>query len=148
MNHPVCRSHISYTLFVIYIKEARTMVSIYKTLVRLHMLSPNYKKDKKLHEKVQCRFTKMINMEGSSYEEKLRRLNLWSLEERRDRMDLIEAFKMSHGKSIINFYVLGKNNKEPRGHSLKLTRSSANAKRIARPLQKYLRETPNIWELP
>ena len=30
----------------------------------------------------------------------------------------------------------------------KLTRRSANAKRTARPLQKYQRRTPNIWELP
>jgi len=28
------------------------------------------------------------------------------------------------------------------------TRSSANAKRTAPPLQKYSRGTPNIWELP
>ena len=29
-----------------------------------------------------------------------------------------------------------------------LTRSSTNAKRTAQPLQKYLRGTPNVWELP
>ena len=29
-----------------------------------------------------------------------------------------------------------------------LTRSSANAKRTSRPLQKYMGGTPNIWELP
>jgi len=29
-----------------------------------------------------------------------------------------------------------------------VTRSFANAKRTARPLQKYLSGTPNIWEIP
>jgi len=55
-------------------KEARIMVSLYKTLVRPNVeycvsaRSPYYKKDKELLEKVQRRFTKMItNMEGLSY---------------------------------------------------------------------------------
>jgi len=40
-------------------------------------------------------------MEGLSYKDRLRCLNLGSLEERRNRQDLIEVFKMSQGKSII-----------------------------------------------
>jgi len=52
--------------------------------------SPHYKKDKELLEKVQRKFTTMIKgMKGTSYEERLRKLNLWSLEERRNRQDLI-----------------------------------------------------------
>ena len=48
--------------------------------------SRHYKKDKELLEKVQRRFTKMIKgMKGKSYEERLRKLNLWSLEERRKK---------------------------------------------------------------
>jgi len=51
-----------------------------------------------LLEKVQRRFTKMIvNMDGMSYSDRLRSLQLWSLEERRNRQDLIEVFKMSKG---------------------------------------------------
>ena len=43
--------------------------------------------------KCKKRFTKMIvNMDGLSYEERLNRLKLWSLEERRNRQDLIEVF--------------------------------------------------------
>ena len=54
-----------------------------------------YKKDKELLEKVQRRFTKMIKgMKGKSCEERLQKLNLWSLEERRNRQDLIEVFKI------------------------------------------------------
>jgi len=63
------------------------MLNLYKTLVRPHVeycvsaYSPYYKKDKELLEKVQRRFTKMINgMKSKSYEERLQKLNLWSLE--------------------------------------------------------------------
>ena len=54
----------------------RVILSLYKTLVRprveycISAWNPHYKKDKELTEKVQRRFTKMINnMEGKSYEE-------------------------------------------------------------------------------
>jgi len=99
-------------------KEARIMVSLYKTLVRPHVeycvntWSPYYRKDKELLEKVQCRFTKMIiNVEGLSYDERLRHLNLCTLEERKNRQDLIEVFKMSQGKSVIglqDLFIIGK----------------------------------------
>jgi len=88
--------------------------------------SPYYKKDKELLEKVQRRFTKMIvNMDGLSYEERLQSLNLWSLEERRNRQDLIEVFKMSKGMTRIRFqelFTMQENNKGTRGHSLKLAK--------------------------
>ena len=50
----------------------------------------------------------IINVEGLGDEERLglRCLNLWSLEERRNRQDLIEVFKMSQGKSIITLQEL------------------------------------------
>jgi len=77
------------------------MLNLYKTLVitRPHVeycvsaWSPYYKKDKELLEKVHRRFTKMIKgMKGKSYEERLQRLNLWSLEERRNRSISIYSF--------------------------------------------------------
>jgi len=40
-------------------------------------------------------------MKGKLYEERLRKLNLWSLEERRNRQDLIEVFKICKGLSRI-----------------------------------------------
>jgi len=46
------------------------------------------RRNKELLEKIQQRFTKMIKgMKGKSYEERLQKLNLWSLEERRNRLD-------------------------------------------------------------
>jgi len=41
----------------------------------------------------------IINMEGKSYEERLYCLKSWALEERRNRQDLIEVFKMCNGLS-------------------------------------------------
>jgi len=38
-------------------------------------------------------------MDGKSYEERLQCLKLWTLEERRNRQDLIEVFKMCNGIS-------------------------------------------------
>jgi len=82
--------------------------------------------DKELLEKVQRRFTKMIvNMDGLGYEDRLQRLKLWSLEERRNRQDLIGVFKMSKGMTRIRLqelFTLEENIKGTRGHSLKLAK--------------------------
>jgi len=43
----------------------------------------------------------MKDLKGKSYEERLQKLNLWSLEERRNRQDLTEVFKICKGLSRI-----------------------------------------------
>ena len=64
-------------------------------------------RDKELLEKIQGRYTKMINdMKGKTYEDRLRCLELWTLEERRNRQDLIEVFKMYRGFSNISLHKL------------------------------------------
>jgi len=108
------------------------MLSLYKTSVRPHVeycadaWSPYYKKDKKLLEKVQ-RFTKMMaNMDGLSYEERLNSLKLWSLEKRRNRLDLIEVFNMSKGRPMTrtSLHELFTMEQVTRRHSLKLAKLS------------------------
>jgi len=75
-----------------------------------------------LLEKVQRRFMKMINgMKGKSYEERLQKLNLWSLEERRNRQDSIEVFKICKGLSRMRpeeLFHFDDRGKGTRGHSL------------------------------
>jgi len=73
-------------------KDTRVMLSLYKTLVRPHVeysvsaWNPRYIKDKELTEKVQRRFTKMINnTEGKTYKERLDCVKPWTLEERRNK---------------------------------------------------------------
>jgi len=45
-------------------------------------------------------------MENKSYDGRLRYLGLWTLEERRNRHDLIELFKIFKGLSRIRIYDL------------------------------------------
>ena len=74
-------------------KEPKIILSLYKTLVRPHVeycscaWNPHYRKDTELLEKIQRRYTKIINdMKGKTYEDRLRCLRLWTLEERRNRL--------------------------------------------------------------
>jgi len=46
----------------------------------------------------------IVNMDGMSYEDRLRSLKLWSLEERRNRQDLTEVFKMSKGMTRVRLH--------------------------------------------
>ena len=112
------------------IMEPRIMLSLYKTLARPHVeycscaWNPSYKKDKELLEKIQHRFTKMIiNMREKTYEERLKLLGLWTLEERRNRQDIIEVFKMYRGHSSValqELFEIDTNSKGTRRHSCKL----------------------------
>ncbi len=78
---------------------------LYKALVRVHLESqssvwcPHKMKYIDSLEKVQRRATKMLpGMEGKSYEERLKILDLPSLTYRRLRGDMLEAFKMTSGE--------------------------------------------------
>ena len=59
-----------------------------------------------------------------TYAERLDELNLWTLEERRVRADLIEVYKITHGLSAVKFESSFEfdSNKRTRGHSCKLTK--------------------------
>ncbi|MGE5822757.1 MAG: reverse transcriptase domain-containing protein [Nitrososphaerota archaeon] len=111
--------------------DKEVVLQLYKSLVRPHLeycvqaWRPHYQKDIDLIERVQRRATKLIpSFKGKSYEERLRCLNLTTLETRRLRGDLIEVFKILKGFDNIDsskFFQV--NNAQTRGHSLKLFKS-------------------------
>jgi len=108
------------------------MTQLYKSLVRPHLeycssaWSPHYQKDKALLERVQHRFTRLLpGMKSLDYNDRLKKLNLWSLEERRNRSDLIELFKILKGisaASLKKMFSLASNSRT-RGHSMKIVKS-------------------------
>ena len=62
---------------------------------------------KELLQRIQQKYTKMMNnMQDKTYEDRLRCLRLWTLEERMNRQDLIEVFKMYIGFSIVSLHKL------------------------------------------
>ncbi len=105
------------------------LIHLYKTIVRPHLeyataaWSPHYIKDRELIERVQHRFTRMCKgLASMEYMERLQRLGLWTLEERRNRSDLIEVFRMYRGLSATPFTVFFEldNTRKTRGHEAKL----------------------------
>jgi len=84
-------------------------------------------KTKVLLERVQHRFTRMFSdLKKLPYKERLNRLGLWSLEERRNRADLVELFKMVKGFSALSwtqFFSRTTITNSTRGHNWKLTKS-------------------------
>ena len=90
--------------------------------------APYYAKDILLLEKVQRRATKLVwGLKDLSYEERLERLKLFSLEERRLRGDLIQTFKLLTGKENVDYEILfNRSTNHLRGHSFKLSKSQCN----------------------
>jgi hypothetical protein len=107
------------------------LLRVYKALVRPHLefctpaWSPLYKKDAQLLEKVQHRFTRLIpELKSLPYSDRLSRLGITTLEERRNRADLLEMFKMYRQLSSIpfnRFFQLDSEHKT-RGHSAKVSK--------------------------
>ena len=89
-------------------RDKDTILRLYKSLVRpqleycIQVWNPYLKQDIEKLEKVQRRATKMIwGYKDLSYEERLKRCGLTTLEKRRNRGDLIEAYKIITGKEAL-----------------------------------------------
>ena len=112
-------------------RKAEVFMPLYRTIVRPHLeycvqaWGPFYKKDRDCLEKVQKLATRMVaGMRGKPYKQRLDELNLYSLERRRLRGDLIETFKIVKGISGLKFedFFVKLPQTGTRGHSLRLQR--------------------------
>ena len=109
-------------------KSSSNIIRLYKSLVRPHLeyccqaWRPYLQKDIDNIEKVQRRATKLIpELSTLSYEQRLERTGLVSLEMRRLRADLIEVFKIVKGLEKVDqsvFFNLSEDSRT-RGHQLK-----------------------------
>jgi ribonuclease P/MRP protein subunit RPP40 len=132
-------------------KSKSVIVKLYKSLVRprleycIQAWSPHLRKDIDMIERVQRRATKMIEgFRDLSYEERLERTGLISLEKRRVRGDLIQVFKFIKGfvkidyRKFFEISTVGKT----RGHSLKLVKRHCNGEQRK---QFYSQRVVNSW---
>lgn len=115
-------------------RDTETLVKAFKTYVRplleynSPIWSPYLLNDIDLLEKVQRHFTKYLRgLYNTPYHERLHVLNLESLEIRRLRSDIVTAYKIIFGLTIINssdLFTFASSN--TRGHKYKLLPPSCN----------------------
>ena len=133
-------------------KDKDIMVPLFKSLVRPILeygnavWCPYMRKHIDLIEGVQKRFTKrIIGMSSLDYEQRLVELQLFSLEYRRLRGDLIEVFKITHElydttttKSLFKF----SRDDRVRGHQYKMTKSRMTTKWAQ---SFFVHRVVNVW---
>jgi len=113
-------------------RNKEIVLSLYNSLVRPHLeyavqfWNPSYRKDITRLERVQARATKLIpELRHMSYADRLKELNLFSLETRRLRGQLIEVFKILRGFDNVDYrclFQLSEGRTRNNGYKLELKR--------------------------
>ena len=118
-----------------------SLSTLHKIYVKPHLeycvqpCAPVLRRDVKVLEQVQRRATKLVpSLRNLPYEERLKRLNLTTLEEHRKRGDMIEAFKTLRNFDKIdsrNFFtlrreVVDREERVGRGHHMRIFKKRSN----------------------
>ena len=113
-------------------RNKEIVLTLYNSLVRPHLeyavqfWCPSYRKDIERLERVQARATKLIpSLRHKRYPDRLRELDLFSLETRRLRGQLIEVFKILRGFDNVDYreiFQLSEGVTRNHGFKLELTR--------------------------
>ena len=108
-------------------RNPSVLVTLYKSMVQPHIehcsvaWSPHYVKGKALLERVQHRFTRMfLELKDLPYSQRLAKLHLWSLEERRTVATELTAVSWTH------FFTRNEST-VTRGHNWKLMKKRARS---------------------
>ena len=133
------------------VKDKSTLPSLYMSMVRPHLeygniiWGPHFKQDMKAIERVQKRATRMIpTLKDRRYTERLKALDLPSLEYRRKRGDMIMYYKIMTGKVEINrdeLFTL--NQHSTRGHRFKIQKTQRATKLVR--CQSFAIRSANDW---
>ena len=90
-------------------RDKSTFIRLYKVYVRPHLQyctpawAPYTVADKEVLESVQRRAVNMVSNVSGTYDQKLRKLGLTTLEENRKRGDMVEMFKLLTGLSKLDY---------------------------------------------
>lgn len=114
-------------------KSKEVITKLYNSHVRPHIeyciqaWAPHYRQDISLLESIQRRATKLIpSLKRLSYEDRLKDLNMFSVERRMLRGDLIQVYKLFSGLDNLDpniFFSLNTDN-ATRGHNFKIKKES------------------------
>ena len=128
-----------------------TLSLLFTSMVRTHLeyaniiWGPHFIGDIRAVERVQKRAIKLISiLRNLPYRERLKELNLPSLEHRRKQGDMITCYKIMNGKVNIglnNFFLLNKRN--TRVHNLKILKNRRATKQVRQ--QSFSVRTINEW---
>ena len=93
-------------------RDKRVFLNLYKQQVRPHLefssstWSAHQQSEISMLEKVQIRAVNSISgLKGATYKEKLKELNLLSLEDRRNRADMIQVYKILHKLDDVDYQI-------------------------------------------